>query len=106
MKKVLCHEITHAAMFSYNVNLSLEQEELVADLISTYGEEIVYMKDKSIKAVVVGDKKVRYGKETMTLTWLAKKLLKKKHGIPWPDYFLYKWKKLNDIRREKGLIKF
>ena len=25
-KKVLCHEITHAAMFSYNVNLTLEQE--------------------------------------------------------------------------------
>ena len=24
MKKVLCHEITHAAMFSYNVDLSLE----------------------------------------------------------------------------------
>ena len=25
LRKVLCHEITHAAMFSYNVNLSLEQ---------------------------------------------------------------------------------
>ena len=37
-KKVLCHEITHAAMFSYNVDLSIEQEELVADLISTYGD--------------------------------------------------------------------
>ena len=24
-KKVLCHEITHAAMFSYNVDLSVEQ---------------------------------------------------------------------------------
>lgn len=40
-RKVLCHEITHCAMFSYNVNLSIEQEELIADLISTYGEEIV-----------------------------------------------------------------
>lgn len=40
-KKVLCHEITHCAMFSYNVYLSIEQEELIADLISTYGEEIV-----------------------------------------------------------------
>lgn len=25
LRKVLCHEITHAAMFSYNVNLSFEQ---------------------------------------------------------------------------------
>lgn len=40
-KKVLCHEITHAAMFSYNVDLDYSQEELVADLISTYGDEII-----------------------------------------------------------------
>ena len=46
LKKVLCHEITHAAMFSYNVILTLEQQELIADLISTYGEEIVYITNK------------------------------------------------------------
>ena len=40
-KKVLCHELTHAAMFSYNVDLSIEQEELLADLIATYGQEII-----------------------------------------------------------------
>ena len=46
LKKVLCHEITHAAMFSYNINLSLEQEELLADLIATYGEEILTITNK------------------------------------------------------------
>lgn len=46
MKKVLCHEITHAAMFSYNVNLTLDQEEIVADLIATYGAEIIEMTNK------------------------------------------------------------
>lgn len=46
LRKVLCHEITHAAMFSYNVDLSVQQEELIADLISTYGEEIVYITNK------------------------------------------------------------
>lgn len=46
LKKVLCHEITHAAMFSYNVDLTLQQEELVADLISTYGDEIIYITNK------------------------------------------------------------
>lgn len=45
-KKVLCHEITHAAMFSYNTNLSLEQEELLADLIATYGQEIISTTNK------------------------------------------------------------
>ena len=46
LKKVLCHEITHAAMFSYNINLSLDQEQLVADLISTYGNEIINITNK------------------------------------------------------------
>lgn len=41
LKKVLCHEITHAAMFSYNVALSLAQEELIAELMSTFGEETI-----------------------------------------------------------------
>ena len=46
LKKVLCHQLTHAAMFSYGVMLSLQQQELVADLISTYGEEIIYTTNK------------------------------------------------------------
>ena len=41
LKKVLCHEITHAAMFSYNININVEQEELIADFVATYGEEII-----------------------------------------------------------------
>ena len=41
MKKVLCHELTHAAMFSYNIEMNLAQEELFADLVATYGQEIV-----------------------------------------------------------------
>lgn len=41
LRKVLCHEITHAAMFSYHVSLTLEQEELLADLLATYGDEII-----------------------------------------------------------------
>lgn len=41
LKKVLCHEIMHAAMFSYNVSLSLVQEELLAELMATFGEEII-----------------------------------------------------------------
>ena len=47
--KVLCHEVAHAAMFSYEVELTLEQEELLADLIATYGEEIVDITDVLFK---------------------------------------------------------
>lgn len=46
LKKVLCHEVVHAAMFSYNVFLTLDQEELLADLIATYGEEIIEITNK------------------------------------------------------------
>ena len=41
MKKVLCHEIAHASMFSYGVDLDIYQEELLADLMATYGPEII-----------------------------------------------------------------
>ena len=51
LKKVLCHEITHAAMFSYGVYLSLDQEELLADLIATYGEEIIFITNKIFKKI-------------------------------------------------------
>lgn len=41
LKQVLCHEITHAMMFSYNIKMPLSQEELFAELTATFGEEIV-----------------------------------------------------------------
>jgi hypothetical protein len=40
-RKVLCHEIVHAALFSYGVNLTIDKEELVAELIATFGDEII-----------------------------------------------------------------
>ena len=46
LKKVICHEIVHAAMFSYEVYLSLEQEEVIADIIATYGDEIIDVTNK------------------------------------------------------------
>lgn len=51
LKKVLCHEIVHAAMFSYNVDLTIEQEELVADLIATYGEEIIEVTNRIFQKI-------------------------------------------------------
>ena len=46
IKRVLSHELTHAAMFSYNIELTYQQEELLADLIATYGQEIIDMTNK------------------------------------------------------------
>ena len=41
LKKVLCHELVHSAIFSYGIDLDLYKEEFVADLIATYGQEII-----------------------------------------------------------------
>lgn len=49
LRKVLCHELTHAAIFSYGVELDIMQEELLADLIATYGEEIINITNKIFK---------------------------------------------------------
>lgn len=47
--KVLCHELTHAVMFSYNVELLPQQEELFADLLATYGLEIITLTNYILK---------------------------------------------------------
>lgn len=49
LKKVLSHEIVHSAMFSYNVFLSYEQEEILADIIATYGREIIQNANEMFK---------------------------------------------------------
>ena len=44
-EKVLCHEIVHAAMFAYDVILDIAEEELLAEIIATFGEEIIDLTD-------------------------------------------------------------
>ena len=41
LKQVLCHEITHAIMFSYRIKMPLQQEELFAELVAMFGEKII-----------------------------------------------------------------
>lgn len=49
--KVLGHEITHAAMFSYDISLTYDQEELLADIISTYGKKIVIVTNRVFRKI-------------------------------------------------------
>lgn len=46
LKKVLCHEITHCYIFSYNIYLNVEQEEMVCDILATYGKDIIRITDE------------------------------------------------------------
>lgn len=43
--KVLAHELCHVFCFSYDIYMPIEQEEYLADWISRYGRELVYLLD-------------------------------------------------------------
>ena len=43
--KVLCHELTHVHAMEYNYTIPIETEEIVADFLSLYGRDIIYLAD-------------------------------------------------------------
>ena len=44
-EQVLCHELVHASMFAYDVMLEHNEEELIAEIIAVFGEEIIDITD-------------------------------------------------------------
>jgi hypothetical protein len=53
-KEVLCHEIVHAAMFSYNIQITREFEEFIANFVSRYGQQIIQITDAMFKNIKRG----------------------------------------------------
>ena len=53
-KEVLCHEIVHAAMFSYNIHIDHDFEEFIANFISKYGQQITQITDVTFKNIKRG----------------------------------------------------
>lgn len=53
-EQVLCHELVHASMFAYDVILSFEEEELIAEIISIFGEEIIDITDIMFNKIIRG----------------------------------------------------
>ena len=47
--KILCHELCHVASFSYNLNIDIQTEEIIADFLSTYGREIFDIADDLLR---------------------------------------------------------
>lgn len=47
-RKVICHELCHVFCISYDVYMSIDEEERLADWISLYGTELVYLLDDLI----------------------------------------------------------
>ena len=51
LRKVFIHEVCHSAIFSYSIDLDLEQEEFLCDFIATYGDEIFAVVDDLFMAL-------------------------------------------------------
>lgn len=47
--KVLCHELCHVFAFEHDYYMPIETEEIVADFMSLYGREIIYLLDDLLK---------------------------------------------------------
>lgn len=45
MRRVVAHELCHAFCMSYDVYMPIDEEERLADWISLYGTELVYLLD-------------------------------------------------------------
>lgn len=53
-EQVLCHELVHASMFAYNIWLEHDEEELIAEIISVFGEEIIDITDMMFERIKRG----------------------------------------------------
>ena len=53
-QQVLCHELVHACMFAYDVKLEHYEEELIAEIISVFGEEIIDIADAAFERIKKG----------------------------------------------------
>lgn len=45
LRRVLAHELCHAFCFSFDVYMPIDEEERLADWISLYGSDLVYLLD-------------------------------------------------------------
>ena len=50
--KVLCHELVHCYSFSYDCNIGMPTEEIIADVMSLYGRDIIYLADDILQNVL------------------------------------------------------
>ena len=51
-RKVLAHEMCHCFCFSYSVYMPIQEEERLADWISLYGTELVYLLDDLLNLII------------------------------------------------------
>ena len=51
LDKVLCHELVHVYYFENNCEIDIQTEEIIADFMSLYGRDIIYLADDIMNGV-------------------------------------------------------
>lgn len=51
LRKVLLHEVTHSAIFSYGIDMSVDQEEMLCDFLATFSDEIISVVDNVFRSL-------------------------------------------------------
>lgn len=51
LDKVLAHELCHCFMFSYNIYMNREDEEFLADWVSNYARDLVYLLEELTQTI-------------------------------------------------------
>jgi hypothetical protein len=54
LRKILAHELCHCFCFSHNISMPIEQEEYLADWISLYGTDLIYLLDELMANMQIG----------------------------------------------------
>ena len=54
LRKIIAHELCHCFCFSYGVSMPNEQEEFMADWISKYGTDLIYLLDYLMAGILRG----------------------------------------------------
>lgn len=52
LRKIVCHELCHCFCFSYNIYMPIREEEYLADWISRYGEDLIYLLDDLMRNIL------------------------------------------------------
>ncbi len=51
LDRVICHELTHVFSFENHLDIPIETEEIIADFMSLYGRDIIYLADDLMRSV-------------------------------------------------------
>ena len=52
LDKVLCHELVHVYSFENDCEIDIQTEEIIADFMSLYGRDIIYLADDIMNGVL------------------------------------------------------